>query len=109
MIFYLNPRDIQQEYAAQALAKRDWRWHTELRQWMQKDPNSQPPVQINEKQERGWYIFFDVLNWRRERREFVLDYDLMHPKMVHQTPTSGLGQGRLPQSGLAMGQFATGY
>ncbi|KAF2424486.1 hypothetical protein EJ08DRAFT_413458 [Tothia fuscella] len=114
MIFYLNPRDMQQENAANALVKRDWRWHTELRQWMQKDPNSAPPVQINDKQERGWYVFFDVINWRRERREFVLDYDLMHPKMSQQANVvSSLGLGRVgaapQQAALTMGQFAAGY
>lgn len=104
MIFYTNPRDVLQEHAAQALFKRDWRWHTELRQWMQKDPQAaQQPTQLNSKEERGYYIFFDVSNWRRERREFVLNYDYMYPKFgmpssvatrhaaPHQPPISQFG------------------
>lgn len=65
-----------QEMAAQTLYKRDWRWHKELRQWMMKDTQfGGAPTRINAQQERGWYVFFDVGNWRRERREFVLDYE----------------------------------
>lgn len=93
-IFYQMPRDIMQELAAQELTARDWRWHKLLRQWLQKDTreantntsvpildltNNTPigvaPIQISNRQERGVYVFFDVLNWRRERREFVLNYD----------------------------------
>ena len=88
------PRDIMQELAAQELTARDWRWHKLLRQWLQKDtreantnssvpildltnntPIGVPPQQISSRQERGVYVFFDVLNWRRERREFMLNYD----------------------------------
>lgn len=50
---------------------RDWRWHKELRQWMMKDNNYGMPIRITDKQERGFYIFFDVTNWRRERVSFV--------------------------------------
>lgn len=75
-IFYQYPRDIHQEIAAGELYSRDWRWHKELRQWMMKDPNFGAPMRINEKQERGYYVFFDVNNWRRERvssnRTFLL-------------------------------------
>ncbi|TID23756.1 NOT2/NOT3/NOT5 domain-containing protein [Venturia nashicola] len=86
MIFYQWPRDILQEMAAQTLYKRDWRWHKELRQWMMKDAQyGGAPTRINHQQERGYYIFFDVNNWRRERREFVLDYEHLDSK-----PTSGL-------------------
>lgn len=88
------PHDIMQELAAQELTARDWRWHKILRQWLQKDtreanttssmqildltngaPIAVPPVRVSERVERGVYVFFDVMNWRRERREFVLNYD----------------------------------
>lgn len=86
MIFYQYPRDMLQENAAQTLYKRDWRWHKELRQWMMKDTQfGGPPTRINPQQERGWYVFFDVGNWRRERREFVLDYEHLDTR-----PTPGL-------------------
>ncbi|KAF2877521.1 hypothetical protein BDV95DRAFT_625381 [Massariosphaeria phaeospora] len=74
-IFYQNPRDIIQEIAAQELYNRDWRWHIKLQQWMMKDPDLPQPMRISPKEERGWYLFFDVTNWRRERREFSLNYD----------------------------------
>lgn len=71
-IFYQYTRDIMQEHAAQELYKRDWRWHKRLRQWMMKDPNPphgwpNQPQQIDAKSERGFYVFFDVNNWRKER------------------------------------------
>ena len=93
-IFYQMPHDIMQELAAQELTARDWRWHKVLRQWLQKDtreantnssmpildlsngaPIAVQPVRVSERVERGVYVFFDVMNWRRERREFVLNYD----------------------------------
>lgn len=74
-IFYQYPRDIMQEIAANELYNRDWRWHMKLRQWMMKDPDLPQPIRLTPKEERGWYIFFDVNNWRKERREFDLNYD----------------------------------
>lgn len=74
-IFYQYPKDIMQEIAASELYNRDWRWHKLLRQWMMKDPDLPQPIRISQKEERGWYLFFDVTNWRRERREFELNYD----------------------------------
>ncbi|KAL6711024.1 hypothetical protein ACN47E_006899 [Coniothyrium glycines] len=74
-IFYQFPKDILQEIAAQELYNRDWRWHIKLQQWMMKDPDLPAPIRLTPKEERGWYLFFDVVNWRRERREFALNYD----------------------------------
>ncbi|KAF2019342.1 hypothetical protein BU24DRAFT_418949 [Aaosphaeria arxii CBS 175.79] len=74
-IFYQYPRDILQEMAANELYNRDWRWHMKLQQWMMKDPDLPQPMRLSQKEERGWYLFFDVTNWRRERREFDLNYD----------------------------------
>ncbi|KAF2226819.1 hypothetical protein BDZ85DRAFT_191553 [Elsinoe ampelina] len=74
-IFYQFTRDVMQEHAAAELYSRDWRWHKELRQWMMKDSSMAQPVRMTERSERGVYIFFDAMNWRRERRDFVLQYD----------------------------------
>lgn len=52
---------------------------------MMKDTQYGMPTRINQQQERGYYIFFDVGNWRRERREFVLDYEHIDSK-----PTTSL-------------------
>jgi len=83
-IFYQYPRDILQEIAAAELYNRDWRWHINLRQWMMKDPDLPAPIRLSPKEERGWYLFFDVGNWRRERREFELNYD--HLDQRHGSP-----------------------
>ncbi|KAL1800043.1 hypothetical protein ACET3X_000385 [Alternaria dauci] len=83
-IFYQFPRDILQEIAAQELYNRDWRWHMKLQQWMMKDPDLAAPMRLSPKEEHGWYLFFDVKNWRRERKEFDLNYD--HLDQRHGSP-----------------------
>lgn len=96
-----------QELAAQELSVREWRWHKVLRQWLQKDtretnqggsipiidhtnnaPIGVPPQRMTEHSERGVYIFFDHLNWRRERREVLIDYESLDLRQVGQ-PTNG--------------------
>lgn len=91
------PRDVMQELAAGQLNARDWRWHKVLRKWLQKDtreanaaagpslldltegrPVGGVPQRIDDRSERGVYVFFDEKNWRRERREITLDYDHLH-------------------------------
>jgi len=67
MIFYQFTRDVMQEIAAAELYTRDWRWHKELRQWMMKDQQVAAPIRISERTERGVYVFFDAMNWKRER------------------------------------------
>ncbi|KAK7541991.1 uncharacterized protein J3D65DRAFT_612213 [Phyllosticta citribraziliensis] len=89
-IFYQNPRDVIQEVAAQELWNRDWRWHKELRQWMMKDQNFPQPQRLSDKQERGCYIFFDVNNWRRERRELLLDYEHLDQRFGAMQPVTAL-------------------
>jgi len=66
-IFYQYTRDVMQEVAAGELYSRDWRWHKELHQWMMKDSQMSQPIRISERSERGVYVFFDAVNWRRER------------------------------------------
>ena len=81
---------------------REWRWHKVLRQWLQKDsttasstnpsssalplkdltnghPIGAPPVRLGERGEKGVYVFFDAMNWRRERRWLELDYEHLDP------------------------------
>ena len=80
-IFYSMPRDRAQELAANELYSRDWRWHKRMQSWMMKAKEFGEPVQLpSQKEERGWYYFFDVQNWKRERKEFILNYEhLYHP------------------------------
>jgi len=42
---------------------------------MQKDPRYGPPTHINARQERGYYVFFDAMNWQKSTREFLLHYE----------------------------------
>jgi hypothetical protein len=35
--------------------------------WLQKDPNVAAPTRIDAKQERGFYVIFNVNQWRKER------------------------------------------
>jgi len=123
----MNPRDILQELASIELTGRDWRWHKVLRQWLQKDtpsshstlhsaggsslplldlaqgtPVGAQPQRISERSERGVYIFFDASNWRRERREFVLDYgELDHRHAGGYGTSSAPGMGGASAMGAA--------
>jgi CCR4-NOT transcription complex subunit 2 len=93
--FYQNPRGLEQEQAGIELHARFWRWHKILRKWLQKDTTEAnritSPVLVDltngapidgavtrptPTTERGVFIFFEPTpHWRRERREFTLNYD----------------------------------
>lgn len=46
-------------------------------------PLGVPPTRLpGDRGERGVYIFFDALNWRRERRLLELDYESLDPPRV---------------------------
>ncbi|KAI7196555.1 hypothetical protein D0869_02785 [Hortaea werneckii] len=45
-----------------------------LHDFAQSIPVAAPPVRLGPGQEKGAYVFFNALEWRRERKEFVLDY-----------------------------------
>lgn len=45
-------------------------------------PIGMPPMRISERSERGVYVFFEASNWRRERREFLLDYEELENKVI---------------------------
>lgn len=72
-IFYTMPRDAMQEAAAVELTNRSWRYHKELKIWLTKDPLSEP-IQTNNQEESGVYIFFDPTTWKKIKREYVLYY-----------------------------------
>ena len=94
-VFYQNPRSIEQEQAGIELHARFWRWHKVLRKWLQKDtreansattpllvdltngaPMEVPGTRTTQNTERAVFIFFEPTpHWRRERREFTLNYD----------------------------------
>lgn len=45
---------------------RNWRYHKKLQLWLTKD-DMMVPQQLNNSSERGYYIFFDIKQWQRER------------------------------------------
>ncbi|KAI6244825.1 General negative regulator of transcription subunit 2 [Erysiphe necator] len=73
-MFYSSPGDLQQVMAAQELHNRNWRYHKKLQLWLTKD-EMMVPQSTGNGTERGYYIFFDIKNWQRERRELTLVYD----------------------------------
>ena len=68
------PQDKMQEQAAQELFSRNWNYHKELKIWLIRDLTtnliSQSPTQ-----ERGMFIFFDVLSWEKVKKEFTVMYE----------------------------------
>lgn len=45
-----------------------------LHDFAQSIPIGSPPMRLGPGQEKGAYVFFNAQEWRRERKEFVLDY-----------------------------------
>ena len=64
-VFYSCPGEEAQLAAAEELVHRGWVWHKELKAWLLRAPNSEPPVKT-ERGERGSYIVFDVNSWERK-------------------------------------------
>lgn len=70
--------------------QRNWRYHKKHQIWLTKD-DMMVPQALGNGQERGYYIFFDIRQWQRQRvrlslpplshslihsqREFTLVYD----------------------------------
>ncbi|KAL2061738.1 hypothetical protein VTL71DRAFT_7116 [Oculimacula yallundae] len=88
-MFYSNPGDVQQLMAAQELHQRNWRYHKKLQLWLTKD-EMMVPQSMGNGTERGYYIFFDIKQWHRERREFTLIYDDLENPSVHNALTRAL-------------------
>ncbi|ESO05126.1 hypothetical protein HELRODRAFT_78505 [Helobdella robusta] len=73
-LFYLYSGDLLQLAAAAELYNRDWRYHKDERLWMTRAPGMEPTVKTNQF-ERGTYFFFDVNNWRKVPKDFLLEYN----------------------------------
>ena len=46
--------------------QRNWRYHKKLQLWLTKDDLMQPR-NLGNGSEQGYYIFFDIKQWHRER------------------------------------------
>ncbi|EEY14932.1 transcriptional regulator involved in cell cycle regulation [Verticillium alfalfae VaMs.102] len=73
-IFYSCPQDVKQQLAAFELHSRNWRWHKKLHIWLTKDETMTPQT-ISPTHEQGYYVIWDIRNWRKERRELTLHYE----------------------------------
>jgi CCR4-NOT transcription complex subunit 2 len=45
---------------------RNWRWHKKLHIWITKDELMTPQM-LSRDHERGYYVVWDTVNWRKER------------------------------------------
>jgi CCR4-NOT transcription complex subunit 2 len=70
-IFYMEVRDLKQELAAEELFKRDWRWNTKTKEWIQKDLSIMRPEPLNDKSERGFYFYWDTASWSKRSVSFI--------------------------------------
>lgn len=85
-IFYTQPRDIIQEFAAIELTNRNWRFHTDLKMWLTKDITLPEPIQMSLEKEQGSYVFFNQMAWEKVRvSNFELQYKQLAPSMSRQT------------------------
>ncbi|EPY49970.1 CCR4-Not complex subunit Not2 [Schizosaccharomyces cryophilus OY26] len=85
-IFYTKPQDILQEAAAQELTNRNWRFHKELRVWLTPVPGTKP-LQRTPQFERGYYMIFDPVHWKRIRKDFLLMYAALEDRSQNAIPT----------------------
>ena len=86
-IFYCMPMDVLQEMAADELYRRNWRYHKELKVWLTKDPNVPDSMFSQTPQyEKGVYIFWDIQQWAKVTKDFVVYYDMLEVKQQQQRP-----------------------
>ncbi|WBW74646.1 CCR4-Not complex NOT box subunit 2 [Schizosaccharomyces osmophilus] len=85
-IFYTKPQDILQEAAAQELTNRNWRFHKEFRVWLTPVPGTKP-LQRTPQFERGYYMIFDPVHWKKIRKDFMLMYAALEDRSQSAIPT----------------------
>lgn len=77
-IFYYFEGTKAQYFAAKALKRMSWRFHTKLMMWFQRH---EEPKQITDEYESGSYIYYDFLTMRqRKKEEFVFHYTFLEDK-----------------------------
>mmetsp|Transcript_393 Transcript_393/g.1096 ORF Transcript_393/g.1096 Transcript_393/m.1096 type:complete len:269 (-) Transcript_393:344-1150(-) len=78
-VFYGMPGDLAQLAAAVILYERHWRYHKEQKIWITRAPGVEPSQKTNT-YERGTYIYFDHMQWKKDTKEFVLQYDQLEER-----------------------------
>ena len=48
------------------LNNRNWRWHKKMQMWLTKD-DLMVPQALGPAHERGYYVVWDTVNWRKDR------------------------------------------
>jgi hypothetical protein len=81
--------DLMQLQASAILYDKDWRYHVEKKFWLTK-ANGVEPQQKTTTFEKGYYIVFDVMQWRRVQTELTIEYCKLAEKP--QLPTQFLLQ-----------------
>lgn len=86
-LFYMFPADILQIAASNELYHREWRYHKDDKVWITRS-NRMLPTEKTSTYERGTYIYFDPIGWRKVAKEFYLEYDRLETKSLAGTSTT---------------------
>ncbi|TGZ82585.1 hypothetical protein EX30DRAFT_339864 [Ascodesmis nigricans] len=78
-MFYTMPKDLMQELVSFELAQRNWRFHLLHQLWLTKDPRGHVE-QLSDTSEKGFYLFFDPIQWEKVSKEIILDYTHLDPR-----------------------------
>lgn len=73
-LFYKHPGTVIQELSYLQLRARNWRYHKTLKLWLTKLPDIEPVMFPDSTGERGFYYFWDNINWCKKKKEFELQY-----------------------------------
>lgn len=73
-LFYKHPGTVIQELSYLQLRARNWRYHKTLKLWLTKLPDIDPVMFPDNSGERGFYYFWDYINWCKKKKEFELLY-----------------------------------
>ncbi|CAI2727503.1 unnamed protein product [Schistosoma spindalis] len=77
-IFYYFEGTKAQYFAAKALKRMSWRFHTKFMMWFQRH---EEPKQITDEYESGSYIYYDYRTMRqRKKEEFMFHYSFLEDK-----------------------------
>ncbi|CAG0893159.1 unnamed protein product [Cyprideis torosa] len=89
-IFYMYVGDLLQIAAAAELYDREWRFHKVDRVWITRAPGV-PPAQKTSSFERGTYFVFDILQWKKVAKDFILEYDKLDARPIIPAPSHHMG------------------
>lgn len=83
--FYSMSGDAMQQAAASILYEHNWRYHKEHKIWITRAPGMEPS-QKTAAFERGTYIYFDIITWKKVTKELTLQYDHLEERKAALLP-----------------------